>query len=80
MTAFTFKWVSRYDPSARLLRLCRWMWVRGEVGTDKGGYSTKLSLALHPTIFRVSRARDGWMVTVLGVRLHKQRSYGGIYV
>lgn len=73
-----FKWVGRYDPTMRMLRLCRWVWVRGTVG-DGNGYSAKFSIALWPSAFHAARSFDGWAVTVLGVRLHLQRSYGGIY-
>lgn len=74
-----FKWVGRYQPTPRMLRLCRLMWRRGVCGNGKG-YSTKLSVALVPVPFRVASAWDGWAVTVAGVRVHLQRSYGGIHV
>lgn len=73
------KIVLRYSPTERTLRLGRLMWERGVVGSGKG-YSAKLSLALVPALFRVSQAWDGWDMTLLGVRLHYKRSYGGIFV
>jgi hypothetical protein len=74
-----FKWVGRYDPTMRMVRLCRLMWERGRVG-DGAGYSAKLSLALRPSLLGFSRARDEWFVTFAGVRVHLQRSFGGIQV
>lgn len=75
-----FKWVGRYDPGARMLRLARVMWERGTVGDGKG-YSTKVSVALRPALFAWNRTGyPEWMLTVMGVRLHVQRSYGGIQV
>lgn len=71
--------IMRYDPSNRMLRLARLMWQRGKVG-DGVGYSAKLSIGLRPAIFAFHRDWDGWRLTVLGVRLHHQRSYGGIFV
>lgn len=79
MSAVRFKWVIRYDPGNRLLRIGRVMWERGTVG-DGQGYSVKLSLGLRPTLFRWRREGDGWLLTVLGVRPHLRRSYGGRFV
>jgi len=74
------KWVGRYDPRARMLRVCRVMWERGTVGDGKG-YSAKLSLALRPVIFGWKRTSyPEWMLTVAGIRIHYQRAYGGIQV
>ena len=70
------KWVGRLDRGNRLLRLFRVMWSVGQVGDGKG-YSAKFSVGLRPTLFRWRREGDGWLLTVLGIRLHMQRSYGG---
>lgn len=72
------KWIGRYDPGLRALRLGRALWERGTVG-DGNGYSAKLSLALHTKLFRW-RHWDGreWCLTLAGVRVHYQRAYGGI--
>lgn len=69
------RWIGRYDPGNRLLRLVRVMWEHGQAGN--GGYSVKLSLGLCPTLFRWLREGDGWLLTVAGIRLHYRRSYGG---
>jgi hypothetical protein len=74
-----FKWVGRLDKESRILRLCRLMWTRGMVG-DGNGYSVKLSLALRPAFFCFHREWQQFFLTVLGVRVHFQRSYGGIHV
>lgn len=79
-TGLRVKWVGRYDPSARMVRLGRIMWERGTIG-DGEGYSAKLSLALRPVLFGWSRtAYPEWMLTVAGLRIHYQRAYGGRHV
>lgn len=72
------KWVGRWDPCSRLLRLARLMWTRGTVG-DGRGYSAKLTLALRPALFAVRREWQSVAVTLLGVQVHYQRAYGGIF-
>jgi hypothetical protein len=76
---FAARTILRYDRRNRLLRLARVVWQRGIAG-DGTGYSSKLSLALRPAAFAWRREWDGWLLTVAGVRLHYQRSYGGIQV
>lgn len=71
------KWVGRWSPRERMLRLCRLVWRRGEPGRPGGGYSAKLSLAVVPSLFRFTTEFHGWAVTLLGLRVHYQRSYGG---
>ena len=74
------KRVMRWDRDFRCFRLCRVMWQRGTVG-DGRGYSVILSLALRPK-FVGWRLWDGreCEATILGLRVHYQRSYGGIHV
>lgn len=72
------KRVFRYDPTARLYRLFRATWIRGTVGDGKG-YSCKFSAALRLRLFQFHRELDGWLLTLLGVRIHFERSYGGIH-
>jgi hypothetical protein len=72
------KTVFRWDRAARLLRLCRLNRTVGRVGDGKG-YSSKTSLALTPRLFSFRRDFGEWILTVLGVRLHHVRSYGGIF-
>lgn len=74
------KRVLRFDEIQRHFRLFRVMWERGEVGFGSGGYSVKLSVALHPRL--LAWRRDGgpsWCLILLGVRVHYARSYGGIF-
>jgi hypothetical protein len=68
--------VLRWDPTARLFRVCRLVWERGTVG-DGTGYSAKLTLALAPRLIRFRRESDGWILTICGLRVHSARSYGG---
>jgi hypothetical protein len=72
----TFKSVMRLDRRSNLVRLFRVMWDRGTVGDGKG-YSNQFSVALRPAWFRWHRETDHWFVTVLGVRFHYARSWGG---
>ena len=71
-----FKPVFRRD--GRLIRLCRLVWTRGKVGDGKG-YSCKLSLGLQPTAFHFSREFKAIFLTILGLRIHFEQSFGGIH-
>lgn len=73
-----YKWVGRYDPSLRMFRLLRLMWVRGDVGT--GGYSAKFSVTLRPVVWHWRTECGGWLLTIFGIRLHFQKSWGGVHV
>ena len=77
MRTFT-RWVgtsSKSERKLRLFRIVRWMEPVGN-----GGYSTMLSVALVPRWFRVWADGADWCITLLGVRLHWQRSWGGRHV
>lgn len=81
--SFRIKRVLRSDPNARVFRLFRMMWETGSVGFDPDAYSAKLSIGLRPRWFDLDR-RDYhgspfFILTLLGVRVHFARSYGGIY-
>lgn len=75
----TFKPVMRYDPILRWVRLFRLIWNTGVVG-DGQGYSSKLTVALTPRLFRWDRGWHAWTLTILFVRIHYVRSYGGRFV
>ncbi len=79
MKNFRFKRVMRIDEDCRMLRIGRFLWERGSRGAD-GWYSAKLSIALWPKLFRWSKDRFEWDLTVLGIRVHTKRAYGGIIV
>jgi len=38
-----------------------------------------VSVAVQPKLFHVERGGCSWMVIVLGLRIHRKRSYGGIF-
>lgn len=63
----------------RLIRLFRLMWQRGIMGNGVG-YSAMFSVGLYPRLFRWERSRDEWRLWFCGLRLHWQRSFGGIHV
>ena len=65
-------WSSR----EKLLRLGRIVWANGRPGDGKG-YTAKLSLALMPSVIGWCHGCHEWSATLLGCRIHYQRSYGG---
>lgn len=78
MNNLRFKRVFKRDNIQGFFRLFRILWERGTVG-DGEGYSAKFSVALSPVLFSfIERdAVTDWRMTILGVRLHYCRSYGG---
>lgn len=78
--------VMHYDSYARILRIGRLRWGRRE----GPGFSRKLTIALVPKLFRVSRdvkpsprttpphGYAEWRVTLLGIRLHYERDMRGV--
>ena len=80
MTNLRFKLVMRPDEIQGHYRLFRMMWEFGTVG-DGQGYSNMVSVALQPKLFLLGRPSPGsWILVVCGVRIHRKRSYGGIFV
>ncbi len=75
-TKLRYKSVMRLDRANRIFRIGRFLWTVGKVG-DGEGYSNKFSIALTPKLVSWHRGRWEWIVTVLGIRLHRQRAYGG---
>jgi hypothetical protein len=73
------KWVFRWDDIQRFWRIARILWERGDGPGTGRGYSAKLSFALDPKLFRLPErdASTDWRFTLLGLRLHYCRSYGG---
>lgn len=75
-----FKRVLRFDGIQKHLRLFRLMWERGTPGVPGGGYSAKLAIGLRPRIFEREREYGkAFLFTILGLRIHYSRSYGGIF-
>lgn len=68
-----------FRKDGRLIRLFRVMWIRGHVG-DGVGYSVKLSIGLYPRLLKFERGWEEWRLWIAGLRIHAQRSYGGIHV
>jgi hypothetical protein len=79
MKNLRFKWVLRRDEIQRHYRLFRIMWERGVVG-DGHGYSNMFSVATQPTLFAWSREYGSWLLVLCGIRFHRKRSFGGIFV
>lgn len=79
MSDVKFKRLLRYDPTARLFRVARFLWGRRH--DPKGaiadpGHCNRLSLGVWPKLLRATRECDGWDITVLGLRLHYRRGTG----
>lgn len=68
-----------FKRDRQLFRLFRLLWVRGQVGDGKG-YSKALSFALCPKLFTWKRGENSWILYIFGVRIHSQKSKGGIHV
>ena len=71
------KGVFRFDSDKAVLRLVRLIWRRGKgagAGTPKD-YDAMVSWALCWPSLRWRRETHGWMVRLLVVRIHYERSY-----
>jgi len=80
MTDLRFKLVLRRDGPQGHFRLFRIMWETGIVG-DGHGHSNMVSVALQPKLLHFERVTPGaWMLVLLGVRIHRKRSFGGAFV
>lgn len=79
MKNLRLKTVFRLDTSQRRYRLFRVMWEVGTVG-DGHGYSNMVSVAVQPKFFLWERDFGSWLIVVLGVRIHRKRNFGGIFV
>ncbi len=80
MTNLRFKLVMRHDEIQGHYRLFRVMWEVGTVG-DGHGCSNMVSVALQSKMFLLDRPSPGsWLSVVCGVRIHRKRSFGGIFV
>ncbi len=78
MTGLRLKTVFRRDEIQGHYRLFRVMWERGTVG-DGRGYSNMVSVALDPRLFVWNRCYGSWLLVLCGLRLHRKRSFGGIF-
>jgi hypothetical protein len=73
------KVVFRKDEIQRHFRIFRIMWETGTVG-DGVGYSNMVSVAVQPKLFLWTRYGGSWLIVLCGVRIHRKRSFGGIFV
>lgn len=79
MSNLRIKWVGRLDEIQGHFRLFRVMWERGEVGKPGGGHSNMVSVAVQPKLFRWDTEGGNWLLIILGLRVHRKRSYGGVF-
>jgi hypothetical protein len=79
MTELRVKRVFRHDTIQGHYRLFRVMWETGVVGDGKG-HSNMVSVALQAKVFMFARVSPGsWLLVLCGVRVHRKRSFGGIF-
>jgi len=79
MTHLRVKTVMRYDEIQGHFRLFRVMWETGFVG-DGIGHSNMVSVAVQRKLFCFERLSPAsWMLVIMGLRIHRKRSYGGIF-
>ncbi|MBO0125203.1 hypothetical protein [Agrobacterium sp. OT33] len=79
-SSLRFRKVLRSDEIQRHFRLFRLLWERGTPGVPGGGYSAKLAIGLRPRFFEREReSGKAFLFTILGLRIHYSRSYGGIF-
>jgi len=79
MTDLRFKMVLRRDGPQGHFRLFRIMWETGTVGYGTG-HSNMVSVAVQPRLFLFERVTPGaWMMVLLGIRVHRKRSFGGTF-
>lgn len=51
----------------------------GEVGKPGGGHSNMVSVAVQLKLFEWDAEGEHWLLVFLGLRIHRKRSYGGIF-
>ena len=78
MKNLRLKTVLRHDEIQGHYRLFRVMWERGTVG-DGAGYSNMLSVAVQRKLFWFERFGGSWLLIILGLRIHRKRSFWGIF-
>lgn len=78
MTNLRIKTVMRYDEIQGHFRLFRVMWETGVVGKTEG-HSNMVSVAVQPKVFHLYRYGGSWLLIFCGLRVHRKRSFGGIF-
>ena len=74
-----FKPIFTIDKEEQKVRLFRVIWDTGVVGDGKG-YSSFVGVSLRPKVFLFTKDTNEWRFALLGVAIHKKRSYGGRYI
>lgn len=78
MSNLRVKSVMRYDEVQGHFRLFRVMWETGVVGKGEG-HSNMVSVAVQPKVFHLDRWGGSWLLIFCGLRVHRKRSFGGIF-
>lgn len=72
-----FFFVGTWDKRERKLRLFKWTWATGEDSSVKNWHSSAFKISLCLKVFKYEPELWGWVLTILGIRLHRKRAYGG---
>ena len=82
------RWIGTWSPREQKVRLFRLIWCKGKPGTTGSGYSASLTLGLQNPLKagwlrlcgedkHLKARRNRWRLSVCGIVLHHQKSYGG---
>jgi hypothetical protein len=69
--------IMTWSPGERKVRLFRLLYSNGTNCMKPGWFSASLSISLVSEWWRRERTEHTWAVTVLGVRIHHKKSFGG---
>lgn len=74
--SFRFRWVLRSDGFMWLYRICRFSY---EVFPNRtpAWHSVEWTFGLVPTLYKFRREDEGWILRILGLRIHKKVCRGG---
>lgn len=78
MKNLRIKKVFRHDEIQGHFRLFRIMWETGTVG-DGSGHSNMISVALQRAIFKFDKEGQSWLLIIMGLRIHRKVSFGGVF-
>jgi hypothetical protein len=72
-----FKYLGIWSAREKKLRICKWTWATGKNPRVDGWHSSSFRISLWPKIFHFSSEYGGWAITIIGIRFHRKKAYGG---
>ena len=72
-----FKFIGTWSKEERKIRLFKWTWATGDDCSVKDWHSSSFKISLWPKIFKYEPELWGWALTILFMRFHRKRAYGG---